>query len=238
MLFKRSDWNKLIDDVNAVITNPPGGCPPRPPLPHAGPRTRWKESHIRRIQEAISATCPDIVWPSIPLRLKASTLRTLREKLAQAWCKCQCDPKEGDGATVVFFQTEPPRVYSPCYGDDTLADSTVLLCSVINGVQLGSAGICSRIWRVREKQIFNDGHENERTIASGLISCNGTVTCNGTRRISLLAGSPSVLSATCDEAAQNATAISEAWMAQNPGLVYRSVFMLVVDSTSAYCCDC
>lgn len=88
-VLTRAEWNELIQEVNAIITDPPDGCEPLEPLEEVDPKHRWKKSDIREIQEALSETCPEIEWEEIPAKWQESILDEIREKFAEAWCECE-----------------------------------------------------------------------------------------------------------------------------------------------------
>ena len=98
--YKRSHWNGLVAEVNAVLTDPPDGCDPVDPLDELPENTIWAKSHIEDMRAAIAQTCPDIVF-SEPLELwNANVLHEIEAALDQAWCDCEetccqpCEPSE------------------------------------------------------------------------------------------------------------------------------------------------
>lgn len=153
MAFKRSDWNDLIDSVNSVITNPPSGCTARPPIEHVGPSTIWRKSHVRQLQDAISATCNSIVFDAIPDLWKQSIVDEIRSKLTQAWCNSSdCGPEDvaaarAEHGLMMLVLSVIPGVYSNCNGNPAAPDTTA--CALVNGLPLAMPGFSGREWRLK-----------------------------------------------------------------------------------------
>lgn len=224
--FTRADYNALIDEVNVVITSPPSGCEPLSPLEHVGPKHRWAKSDIRRIHEAITATCPDITFAPIPMAWKQSTIDEIRDKLTQAWCNCDDDCTDEDGTEFVVRMLTP-RVASNCFGD---GDGLEPLCSVIGGLSVGRPGVRGRGWQLLTKINGIYG-----PVAQGLISCQGQVVCGSGPSIATFYGIFVDCSSPCDApVCQAALQQAAQTVATMPSLAY----VLRINALSAYCAPC
>lgn len=230
-VYKRSDWNDLLDSVNNVLQNPPedGDCEPIDPIPHVGLKHRWSKDDIREVQDKLRQTCEDITFDEIPELWKQSIIDDINEALGEAWCDCECEnPTEEDG-TEIELRTLTPRVRSNCQGDPPDAVDTV--CSVINGMQIGKSGVKDRQWRVIRR--FSTGTSS--VIASGSIDCDGVVVCTGSA-IMIQEGGYGVYVECFDcNLPECGTALADAatTVAGMPTLTY----VLRILASSASCCD-
>lgn len=236
-VFKRSDWNGLIDQVNNVITNPPPDtdCQPQTAIEHVGPNTIWKKSHIREVQEAIKATCDEIEFDPIPDKWKQSIVDEIQDKLGQAWCNCEdddddepCDPEIGqaeDGLTYVIREL-PWTVQSNCFGQT--GDESTPVCDLIGGMQVASPGFTGRFWRLERHR---SNTQNVNVIANGQIDCDGVVVCTTTATIpdaqGIYIGCGDCSNSSCVEA------LAAAQNGSGPTFTYK----LVVSAESADCCE-
>ncbi len=112
MKMNLSRWNGIIDDVNAVITNPPSGCTALDPIPHVENRTVWAKSHFHAIYNAIAATCDSIAFEAdLSLSGRESWISEIYARLGEAWCECECDPcPEGTNGDVTIMDWIRPVV--------------------------------------------------------------------------------------------------------------------------------
>lgn len=90
-VYKRSNWNELIDRVNDVLQNPPTGtdCEPIDPVEHVGSSHIWTKRDIQGVEDAIAQTCPDISFDAIPELWQQSIIDDINAALDQAWCDCE-----------------------------------------------------------------------------------------------------------------------------------------------------
>jgi hypothetical protein len=107
-VFKRSDYNTLVDNVNSVIADPNSTCATVGELPHADPNTILKVRHFQTIRDAIDeyaagnnnppdSPCGPLTWnkPANPLTNMVlwfqKTVDEINSNLA-ALGDCDCEP--------------------------------------------------------------------------------------------------------------------------------------------------
>lgn len=182
MVFKREDWNNLIDDVNSVLQNPPSGCDPLPPLDHVGPNHRWSKADIEQVHEAIMATCDEISFNSIPDLWRQSTVDEIYEKLSEAWCDCECDLNEALFFDELVLRELEPQLFTECpYGTPPPADLEEKdnLCELLNGMQVGPPNILGRQYAVIRKRTGTSSffYDYEIEMGRGTVDCFGRIIC-------------------------------------------------------------
>lgn len=96
-VYKRSDWNNLLDAVNNVLQNPPDGCDPLDPIPHVESPHRWSKADIQEVHDKLMATCSAISFSDIPELWEQSVIDEINEALGEAWCDCEDDGGDDDG---------------------------------------------------------------------------------------------------------------------------------------------
>lgn len=228
--FKRSEWNALLEDINAARANPPEDtdCEALPPLELVGPKHRWSKGDISVAQNAISEMCPDTSFDEIPDRWMQETVDALRDSIG--WCGCEpddCDPHEGDGAMFAIL-SQSPRVSSNCFGDDPDASSP--LCGLIHGMNVGPPGIVGRSWGVMRVPSFGEA----TGVAGGVIDCQGNVVCESDETIPDHHGVYVECGDCGSENCQEGIADAEAVVATMPSLSY----VLTVHGFFATCEEC
>lgn len=231
-VYKRSDWNDLLDSVNSVLQNPPEDtdCEPIDIIPPVGVKHRWSKDDIREVQDKLRETCPDITFSEIPETWKQSIIDEINDALGQAWCDCEeCEnPTEEDG-TEIEIRVLEPRVRSNCYGDSPDAVDTI--CSVVGGMQVGKTGVQGRQWRL----IRRTSTGGSSVITGGSIDCDGIVQCTGSGIIPQVGGygvfveCPNCSNPECGDA----LAAAAGTVATLPTLTY----VLRILASSADCCD-
>ncbi|REJ65620.1 MAG: hypothetical protein DWQ31_16910 [Planctomycetota bacterium] len=163
MGYSRADWNGLLDQVNAVITDPPADTDCEDidisPLPQVGPCHRWSKADISEVQSKLSQTNVSITWNPIKDVWSAETISEILSNLALAWQECEdsfvFQPE-------VIYKTLPLEAYAT--GEITLgapkacelppSGNDFNLCDEIDGLKVmcekfgGGAGVGSgRFWR-------------------------------------------------------------------------------------------
>lgn len=250
MPFKRSDWNDIIQQVNAVLQNPPTGtdCEPLPALEEVGPLHRWSKDDVQEVQDALKATCPSITFSAIPELWKQSIIDEITEAIGQAWCDCdeECNQEliDSENGTEFFLLSSAPiKVTASCPSNpDLLGNSNpdVPLADVINGMQVGANNIFGRTWQVQRRNFKNNGTTNLTTIASGSVGCNGTISYSGSVVMLGNAGIHVVCGSDClNTACQDSIDESNANLSNTSwpfwGELFYSEYRLVITTTSAEC---
>lgn len=178
MPFKRSEWNDLVDEVNAIITNPTGSsCPAQLPVEQIPPG-KWRRSHISTVQDRIKATCPEITFEEIKRKWRRRTLTEIREKLEQAWCNCtdDCVPvEEGGHYANVYF------LYIPAVAHlNTIPFEDIAITTDISGMVIGPPGFpnydyCIQVQRVPPGESADDAGEWDN-VTCCFVNCDGKPT--------------------------------------------------------------
>ncbi len=57
--FSRENWNKLIQDINDMIEDPPGDCPPLEPLEEAEENHIWTKKDVEDVRDKLEEMCPN-----------------------------------------------------------------------------------------------------------------------------------------------------------------------------------
>lgn len=206
MVYKREDWNSLIQEVNEILQDPPDGCDPIDPLDEVPPMHRWAKSDIRDVQDKLKETCEDITFDDIPDLWKQSIIDEIESKYEETWCDCECETDEADAehGTVFFIRSNPSTVVSPCLGND----GDIPICDLIEGMQIALAGYNNRRWIFRFQRIGKDAFP--RTITTGDVDCDGKVVCDTTRTIPVAGGDGIYVGCSNCESASCADTIADA----------------------------
>lgn len=96
-VWKRKDWNEIIQRINDLSANPSQGCDPLPPLEEVGPNHRWSKSDIRTVQDRLTEICSENQF-SAELRLwSQSVIDEINAAIAAGWCGCEgCELEENN----------------------------------------------------------------------------------------------------------------------------------------------
>jgi hypothetical protein len=143
--YTRDDWNGLIDTVNEVLQSPPEDtdCEPIGEIPHVEPEHIWTKGDISTVQNALSQTCSEINFGTIPDLWKQSIIDEINSALGQAWCDCN---DETECVTCPFPEhrfvyghgvTGNPEFVIQCRDD---GDRKCHFAVQLNGLEMGIAG--------------------------------------------------------------------------------------------------
>lgn len=128
--FKIDQWNKLIEDVNEKLQNPPGNCDPIDPLDTVEDPYIWLVEDVEKVREKIKQTCPDIEFTKDTVIWKKEIINEIESKMDEMWCDCE----ECDYSTEVLGEHTVDMTFAEGYpGYDGGTD----------GTSSGSSGFCS-----------------------------------------------------------------------------------------------
>lgn len=184
-VYKRTDWNGLINDVNNVLANPPDGCDPIDPIPEVGVKHRWSKDDIQEVHDKLIATCSTISFSGIPELWKQSIIDEINSALESAWCDCDddsddCGDMTDEGGTEIDLLTQINGYV--ILGCDTNPAMLLPLSEMINGMSIGRPGIVGRTWRLY-RRIEGSGSGSYQNL-EGSVACDGTIVYGGTQTIS------------------------------------------------------
>jgi len=98
--YSIENWNKLVQDVNEILENPPDSddpkCQPIDPLKEPSNPHVWTTKDVTDMQDKLKKTCPDIEFevgtPAWVLEHQwmwsPEIIDELVERMQQAWCQC------------------------------------------------------------------------------------------------------------------------------------------------------
>jgi hypothetical protein len=186
-VYKRTDWNAIIAQVNALATHPSSGCDPVSTLPTVAAEHRWSKADIRAIQAKLKEICKDNTFTAIPDKWKRSIIDEINTAIAKNWCDCEqpCQPCEFAYPRQLLF-TVPGRWDLSCpwdYGCAGCGRGTYChfmdWAASLRGVQVGAPGYAGRWWSVYRHNLATDERTNLWIVfansTSGLIGCDGKI---------------------------------------------------------------
>jgi hypothetical protein len=200
--FTRENWNKIIRDVNAIITDPPSNtdCNGKSPLDEVGPDHLWSKGDIRLVQDVLKETCPDIEFEDIPDLWKQSIVDDIYKAMDQAWCDCEprgcipCTFQSGSKLLTIpaRLDFECPKIYPwPDIPDAWYYDYSYACpahyCQYmqyegdLNGFQVLEPGFSGRYWQVARLNLFT-GQRATSPFGGGTagnIDKYGKIVCTG-----------------------------------------------------------
>lgn len=178
MAFKASEWQNIIDAVNAARQNPPASdCSPLPPIDPFDPSKPFKRSEVERVRNALKETCPSISFSEdLTKPIKTTWFSEITDQINQAWCDCDC---QEDIDSFIIEQWEKAYILreldycagtQPQLGDipfDWLSAAGALL-----DFPADKAGSIS----IRYERYFNGSLGDSRTLFTKTKDCDGNVT--------------------------------------------------------------
>ena len=190
-VFKRSDWNSIIQAVNNLSTNPPVGTDPLSPLDQVPAGHKWSASDIQAVRSKLQAICGDNSFSAPLVKWSQASIDEIRSAIARGWCGTWIDHPEDICITIAEPVPYDLTVYlGPAYnctpeedaGCQAGCDSGerpvtyTSLASLVNGLQVAAPGIGGRYWGwvwswtwngVTTTSQFNEG--------GGHVNCDGTI---------------------------------------------------------------
>ena len=166
--FSRENWNKLIRDLNEVLTDgAPGGCEGIEPLEEVEPEHIWTKKDVEEVRDKITEMCKDNEFEEDLDKPWRRAIIDEIESQMNHWCDCQTGP--------FLIHTALPALGVCWFAPKDYTS----LASLIDGLQVCNAGY-DGIWTVTRKMdhYWTHGVQNTR-ISSGLIDCSGSVVYTG-----------------------------------------------------------
>jgi hypothetical protein len=98
--FSIDQWNKLIQDINDKLANPPEGCTPIDPLEEVEDPHLWAQDDVTEVRNKMIESCPDISFTEDLEIWHYEIIDEIEEQISDMWCDCEeCTPVEVDVAT-------------------------------------------------------------------------------------------------------------------------------------------
>ena len=89
-IYRREDWNGIIDRVNALASNPETGCTAVDTIPNVNPVHVWTIEDVETVRSKLTEICSDNTF-SAELKLwKQDVIDEIIDALDAGWCNCQC----------------------------------------------------------------------------------------------------------------------------------------------------
>ena len=190
-VLTRAEWNSIIDQINALLTNPPVGCGAAiSPLSRADPNHIWTKTDIHKVQNALTNLCPKSLFDPIPDLWKQKTYDDILAALALGWCNC-CDKSKSGAGTIVQVASIAGRPVIggyqfvsgggcaavegyPCPGYTPMSYQSP--ASLVQGLQVAPPGFTNRQWSLYGTYSKTGSPpENYGAVGSGIISCDGVI---------------------------------------------------------------
>jgi hypothetical protein len=171
--FSRENWNKLIRDLNEVLTDgAPGGCEGIDPLEEVDPEHIWTKKDVEEVRDKIKEMCADNEFDAdLDKPWHRSIIDEIEDQMNH-WCGCAVGP--------FLLHTALPALGVCWFETNNTEGYYTTLASLIDGLQVCNAGY-DGIWTVtrRMDHYWTSGVQNQR-ISQGLIDCSGSVVYTGT----------------------------------------------------------
>jgi len=90
-VWTRKDWNKIIQRINDLAQNPPGGCEPVDVLPEVEKNHIWTRTDVTDVQDKLIEICKDNTDTfTAELRLwTQDIIDEINEAIDRGWCDCE-----------------------------------------------------------------------------------------------------------------------------------------------------
>ena len=99
--FSIDQWNALIQDVNVILSETHGpNCWTNTRLDEVEDPHLWSVNDVQMARDALSETCPDIIWHEELVLWKQSVINEIVQNMTQAWC--HCDETEQPLCTLTY----------------------------------------------------------------------------------------------------------------------------------------
>ena len=98
--FSQEKWNELIRDVQDKLLHPRGSCQTVARLEEVEGEHLWSVRDVEKVREAISDTCPDILWQEELKLWDEKVLDEIERNMEQMWCNCDNEDEEIHLATI------------------------------------------------------------------------------------------------------------------------------------------
>jgi len=184
-------WNKVIQDVNQLCTNPDVGCDPLLELEEVGPDHVWVDEDVEKVRNKLKEICDENEFDAELDYWMHDIVQEISDAIDNGWCNC-CENIEcefGQEGTA-----GPPNIIIPGRWDLDCGD----LCSYYNpgcgrgsycrfmdwgsdirGLEVGLFGYTGRSWIVKRYNVFTHVYTSGFSVFgggnTGLISCEGIV---------------------------------------------------------------
>lgn len=93
-IMSKKKWKKIIDDINALIDDPPTGCDASPKLDkiEKGVPVRWSRKMVKEVQDKLKQICDENEFDEVkPRRWSQKMIDDIRDAVEKGWCGCDED---------------------------------------------------------------------------------------------------------------------------------------------------
>jgi len=136
-VYKRiSNWNEeIIQPINELVENPPGGCDALDPLDEAEEDYLWKKQDIIDVQEKLKEICPDNEFEELktPQLATREIIDEILVAIALGWCGCEEVPDSWSLGTFTCQEVSGTTNSEQC-------------CGIIHGDDVSERGAFWWLW--------------------------------------------------------------------------------------------
>jgi len=118
-VWKLTDWNDIIQQVNDLAQNPDAGCDPIDPLEEVEAPHRWSKTDIQEVQDKLKEICEDNTFADTPDLWKQSIIDEINDAIDLGWCDCLCQAEDETYIIFSYGSHACPEVREwGCYQDN------------------------------------------------------------------------------------------------------------------------
>jgi hypothetical protein len=86
--YKRTDWNSIIQRVNALCQSPSAGCDAVALLDEVGENHRWSVQNIQAVRDKLTEICSENTFTAELVKWKQDIVDEIEAAIARGWCGC------------------------------------------------------------------------------------------------------------------------------------------------------
>jgi hypothetical protein len=103
MAWKRSDWNDIIQRVNALCTNPDPGCDALSTLDEVPENHKWSVGDITSVRNKLTEICDENTFSAELVKWKQDIIDEIEAAIDAGWCNCCADCSNAFGTVVTYL---------------------------------------------------------------------------------------------------------------------------------------
>lgn len=90
-VYRRTDWNSIIQQVNDLCENPPEAtdCDPLATLEEVDANHIWVKGDIQQVRDKLTEICDENVFAETLDYWKQATIDEINEAIVNGWCGCE-----------------------------------------------------------------------------------------------------------------------------------------------------
>ena len=160
--FSRENWNKLIQDINDNVENPPGECAALDPLEEIEENHIWTKRDVEDVREKLKEMCPDNEFEAdLNKPWHIEIIDEIEDQME--WCDCGIEEWTMKSTYYALGSCTFDRIHCE--------DMTIPIRDVIDGMVVGKKNYK---WQTYQVAIIAHSHENDAEIETAKAAYNET----------------------------------------------------------------